>query len=171
MDVKKAIDQRKSIRKYQNKQVSDDIIRDLLDAARRAPSAKNTQSHKYFIVKDKKVRNKLKENNVFKQPFVYDAPLIIVCCANPKAYPARVDVDDSPENYALIDLSIASSFLVLQATELGLGTVFVAWIYRDKIKELLNIPKEYIVPFVLSIGYPAEVPNAKIRKKLGEIIF
>lgn len=171
MDIKKAIDLRKSIRKYQDKQIPEEIIKDLLDAARRAPSAKNTQSHKYFVVKDKEMINKLKEHNAFKQPFVYDAPLIIICCANPKQYPKRVDVDDSPENYALIDLSIASSFLVLRATELGLGTVFVAWVYRDRIKKILNIPEEYIIPFVLPIGYPAEDPKPKARKELNEIIF
>ncbi|MBT7402163.1 nitroreductase, partial [Candidatus Woesearchaeota archaeon] len=70
-----------------------------------------------------------------------------------------------------IDLSIASSFLALRATELGLGSVFVAWIRRDKIKEVLNIPKEYIIPFVLPIGYPAEDPSPKPRKKLNEIRF
>ena len=52
MDVKEAISKRKSIRKYLDKQIPEEIIEDLLDAARRAPSAKNTQSHKYFIVKD-----------------------------------------------------------------------------------------------------------------------
>jgi len=171
MDVKEAIEKRKSVRKYQDKQISEDIIKELLDAARRAPSAKNTQSHKYFIINDKKLINKLKENNVFKQPFVYDAPLIIVCCANPKLYPASVDVDDSPEHYALVDLSIACSFLVLRATELGLGTVFIAWVYRNKIKKILNIPEEYIVPFAIPVGYPAEVPAGRTRKELNEIIF
>jgi len=171
MEVKEAINRRKSIRKYQDKPIPEEIIKELLDAARKAPSAKNTQSHKYFIVKDKETINKLKENNAFKQPFVYDAPLIIVCCADPKQYPERVDVDDTSENYAIIDLSIASSFLVLRSTELGLGSVFVAWIYRDKIKEILNIPKDYIVPFVILIGHPAEDPPVKPRKELGELIF
>jgi nitroreductase len=171
MDVKEAINRRKSIRKYQDKQISDEIIKELLDAARRAPSAKNTQSHKYFIVKDKETIKKLKQNNAFKQPFVYDAPLIIVCCADPRKYPGSVDVDRSPENYALIDLSIAASFLMLRATELGLGSVFVAWIYRDKIREVLNIPKDYVIPYVIPIGYPAEDPAPKSRKELNEITF
>lgn len=171
MNIKEAIHQRKSIRKYQDKSIPEEIITELLDAARRAPSAKNTQSHKYFIVKDEMTKEILKKYNAFKQPFVYGAPLIIICCADPKQYPNSVDVDDTPEHYALVDLSIASSFLVLRATELGLGSVFVAWIYRDKIKEALNIPKEYIIPFVLPIGYPAENPNPKSRKELREIVF
>jgi len=142
----------------------------LLDAARKAPSAKNTQSHKYFIVNNKEIKDKLREHGAFKQDFVNDAPLIIICCADPSQYPKSADVDESPINYAYIDLSIAASFLVLRATELGLGTVFVAWIYRDKIKEILNIPKNYIIPFVIPVGYPAENPAPKPRKNLDEII-
>lgn len=170
MNVKEAINSRKSIRKYQDKQISEEIINELLDAARKAPSAKNVQSHKYFIVKDKETKDKLIEHKVFKRSFVNDAPLVIICCADPSQYPESIDIDESPLNYAYIDLSIAASFLVLRATELGLGTVFVAWIYRDKIKEILNIPKNYIIPFVIPVGYPAEDPSPKPRKNLNEII-
>ena len=171
MNVKETIESRKSIRKYKDKQISEEIITELLDAARKAPSAKNVQSHKYFVVKDKETRKKLKEYEVFRQDYVYDAPLIIICCADPTQYPESVDVDANPNNYAHIDLSIATSFLVLRATELGLGSVFVAWIYRDKIKKILNIPEHYIIPFVIPIGYPAEEPKQKSRKDLGEIVF
>lgn len=170
MNVKKAINLRKSIRKYKDKQISKEIIVELLDAARKAPSAKNTQSHRYFIVKDKEIKNKLTKHKVFKQPFVYKAPLIIICCADPAQYPKSVDAGISPNNHAYIDLSIAASFLVLRATELGLGTVFVAQIHRDKIKKVLNIPKNYVIPFVIPVGYPAEDPNPKPRKDLSEIM-
>lgn len=170
MNVKETINLRKSVRKYKDEQIPEEIIRELLEAARKAPSAKNTQSHRYFIVKDKDAKDELIKFRVFKQPFVNDAPLIIICCADPSQYPKSTDVDEPPVNYAYIDLSIAASFLVLRATELGLGTVFVAWIYREKIKEILNIPQNYIIPFVIAVGYPAEDPNPKPRKDLQEII-
>ncbi len=170
MNVKEAINLRKSIRKYQDKPIPDEMINELLNAARLAPSAKNTQSHKYFIVKTKEIKDQLIKHGAFKRPFINEAPLIIVCCADPSEYPESADVDETPVNYAYIDLSIAASFLVLRATELGLGTVFVAWIYRDKIKELLNIPQHYIMPFVIPVGYSAEEPAPKPRKDLKEII-
>ena len=170
MNVKETINLRKSIRKYKDRQISVEIVNELLDAARKAPSAKNVQSHRYFIVNDKEIKNKLIKHGTFKQSYVNDAPLIIVCCADPSQYPKSVDVDETPIHYAYIDLSIAASFLVLRATELGLGTVFVAWIYRNKIKEVLNIPKNYIIPFVIPVGYPAEDPIPKPRKDLKEII-
>ena len=170
MRVKEAIHSRKSIRKYKNEPITQEIVDELLDAARLAPSAKNVQSHRYFIIQEQNTRNKLAEQGAFKHLFVYEAPLIIICCADPSQYPPSVDLDASPKNYALIDLSIAASFLVLRATELGLGTVFVAQINRDKIKKILDIPQNYIVPFVIPIGYPAEDPIPKPRKNIGEII-
>lgn len=170
MNVKETIELRKSIRKYKDQEIPEEIINELLDAARKAPSAKNSQSPRYFVVKDKGTKDKLKAGGAFKQSYVYDAPLIIVCCADPSQYPESTDVDETPVNYAYIDSAIAASFLVLRATELGLGTVFVAWIYRDKLKKILNIPENYVIPFVLPIGYPDENPDPKPRKDLKEII-
>jgi nitroreductase len=169
MDVKDAINKRRSIRKWQNKEIPEEAIKELLEAARRAPSAKNVQSHKYFIARGK-IKSELVEGGAFKRPFVGEAPLIIVCCADPSEYPESVEVDESPEHYAYIDLSIAASFLTLRATELGLGTVFIAWIYREKIREILGIPEKYIIPFVIPIGYPDENPPEKPRKNLNEIM-
>src|SRR3990167_2689785 len=122
MGVKEIINLRKSIRKYQSKPIPQEVVDELLDAARRAPSAKNVQSHRYLIINHQEAKEKLIKHGVFKQPFVNEAPLIIVCCADPSQYPKSVDVDQSSENYAYIDLSIVASFLVLRATELGLGT-------------------------------------------------
>lgn len=170
MDVKEAINQRKSIRKYTDQNISDEVVRELIDAARKAPSAKNVQSHRYFIVKDPETKAKLVENGSFRQSFVSASPVIIVCCADPSQYPESVEVDDTAENYAHIDLAIAASFLTLRATELGLGSVFVAWINREKIKEILNIPSNYIIPFVIPIGYPAENPDTRPRKTIEEIL-
>ena len=86
MDVKEAIKIRKSIRKYRDKEVSADVVKELLEAARLAPSAKNKQSHKYFIVQDHETKDGLRKKDSFRQEFVYTAPLIIVCCADPSLY-------------------------------------------------------------------------------------
>ncbi|MBW2992614.1 nitroreductase family protein [Candidatus Woesearchaeota archaeon] len=172
MDVKKAIEERRSIRKYEDKEVSDDLIKELIDAARLAPSGNNTQPSKYFIVKDEETKAKLRENEVFMQDFVYNAPAIIFCCTNPEAYKKRVEGWDFPNDIrAVRDLSIASSYLVLRATELGLGTCYVGWLKDEKIKEILNIPKENIIPYVITIGYPAEKPNPTPRNSIDEVIF
>jgi nitroreductase len=128
MSIKAIITKRRSIRKYQAKKVSDVLIKELINAARLAPSGNNAQPARYFIVQDEKIKQKLKENKVFKQEFVYQAPVIIVCCGNPEVYPKEKlepGFDDSFQIRAVRDVSIAAQNLVLRATELGLGTCYI----------------------------------------------
>lgn len=170
MDVKDAIGKRKSIRSYKDSPVSDDLIRELIDAARLAPSGNNAQSGRYFIVNDDKTKSKLREKEIFKQDFVYKASAIIVCCADPSVYSGVKGWDDSNNVRAIRDLSIASGFMVLRATELGLGTCYVGWVKKDEIKSVLGIPDNYIVPYVITVGYPAEESGTHSRKGIDEII-
>lgn len=172
MDVKEAIEERRSIRKYQNKEVPEHLIRELIEVVRLAPSGNNAQPTKCYIVKDVKTKSELKEQEIFYQDFVYEAPVIIVCCADPTIYKKRIGGWDDPnEIRAMRDLSIASSFLVLRATELDLGTCYVGSLKKDKIKEILNIPQKYLIPYVITVGYPAEKPESTPRKNIDEIIF
>ena len=171
MDVKKAIETRRSIRKYLPKPVSEELIYELIDAARLAPSGNNAQPGKYLIVNDDKTKNVLKKNEVFTQSFVYTAPTIIFCCANPNAYKKNITgIDNSNDMRAIRDLTIASQNIVLRATELGLGTCYVGWVDENKSKELLSIPKDYILPYVITVGYANETPNARPRKTIDEIL-
>lgn len=96
MDVKKAIEKRRSIRKYKNREIPDDLIKEVINAARLAPSGNNTQPCTYYVVRDEETKSKLRKNRVFSQNFVYTAPAIIVCCTDPTAYKKHVKEWDSP---------------------------------------------------------------------------
>lgn len=171
MDVKKAIATRRSIRKYQSREVSDNLIKDLIEAARLAPSGHNSQPSRFRLIQHQEAKNKLKKGNIFRQEFVYEAPVIIVCCADPDVYPKGVKGLDEPNKIRCArDLSLASAFLVLRATELGLGTCFVGWVSREKIKKILHLPKKYIIPYAITVGYPAERPEPRPRKNINDII-
>jgi nitroreductase len=171
MDVKKAIESRRSIRKYQDKPIPNNLVNEVINAARLAPSGNNLQPSRYIIVKDDETKKKLQDNDIIRDKWVYNAPVIIVCCTDPKAYTKSVEGWDDPnEIRAIRDLAIASSYLVLQATEVGLGTCYCGWIKKDKIKEILDIPQHFIVPYVITLGYPAETPNARPRKGTEEIL-
>ena len=177
MDVKKAIKKRRSIRKYQDKVVPNVLIKELIKAARLAPSAYNAQPTKFVILKSKEIKEQLKESNVFKQDFVYEAPVIIVCCGDPEVYPKEKleSIYSNPaeiagEVGAARDISIAVQNLVLRATELGLGTCYIGLVARGKIKEILGIPQNYVLPYVIILGYPAEEPKEKPRKNIEDLI-
>lgn len=190
MDVKEAIEKRRSIRKYQDKEVSENLIKEILEAGRLAPSGCNVQPTRYFIIKDKKTKERLKQKGAFEQNFVYDAPVIIVLCGNPKDYDnlegvrylqeegiLPKDLNDIKkmhkgrnEERTLRDVSINSVYLILRAIELGLGAGCVALINKDVLREELKIPKEWVLPFVITLGYPAESPKQRPRKDLNELI-
>ena len=171
MDVKEAISKRRSIRKYQRKGVSLDLIRELIDAARLAPSGSNAQPGRYYIVKDNETKEKLRESQIFEQDFVYQAPVLIVCCSDIQSYRQGIKGwSEENEHRALRDISIASAFLVLRATELGLATCYVGWMKKDKIKDVLDLPRHYMVPFVIAVGYPNEQPRPLPRKSIDEIL-
>jgi len=171
MDVKEAISKRRSTRKYQRKEVPLDLIRELIDAARLAPSGSNAQPCRYYLVKDNETREKLKVNQIFEQDFVYQAPVLIVCCSDLQSYRQGIKGwSEENENRALRDLSIASAFLVLRATELGLATCYVGWMKKDRIKDVLDIPRNYMVPFVIAVGYANEQPKPLPRKSIEEVL-
>jgi len=207
MDVKIAIEKRRSIRKYKDKGVSQEVIDELIEAARLAPSACHGQPWRFMVITDKKVINKLKENKVFYQDFIYTAPLLLVCMTDPRCYSGKLIVKENFEKirnskfskknfdaissgnvnnskfskeknnnlkdlliYAVSDLSFASQNLVLRAVELGLGSCYIGWMKTKKIKQVLDIPDNLHVQFVIALGYPDEEPGEKVRKSKEEIL-
>jgi nitroreductase len=193
MDVKDAIRNRRSIRWYERAKVPPQIIAEVLDAARCAPSGCNAQPWRFVVVQDRDYVEALKQHGAFPQSFVYDAPAIIVCCGDPTAYAGKYGgenqvsegtvpedpserkamfsiVEGKPVARALRDVSIASAFMVLRATELGIGTSYIGLINEAALRKVLGIPEDMIIPFVVIMGYTAQIPNETPRKLLRDIL-
>lgn len=164
MDVMKAIKSRRSIRAYKNTEVEEEKLKLILEAARLSPSARNLQNWKFIAVRDKVLRGRLVEAAA-GQKFVGEAPVTLVACATA---PERIMTCGQPAN--TIDLSIALSYMMLEATELGLGTCWLGSFYEDKVKEVLNLPESYRVVAVSPLGYPSESPEQRPRKSIEEIV-
>lgn len=164
MDVFEAISKRKSIRKYQNKEVEEEKIHKILESARIAPSAANRQEWKFIVVKNQETREKLVDA-ANGQKFVAQAPVTIVACSteSERVMPCG--------QYAYtVDLSIAVSFMILGATELGLGTCWLGAYSEDSVKEILDIPEEIRVVAMFTLGYNDNGSIDTSRKALDEII-
>lgn len=164
MDVFEAIVQRRSIRKYKNREVEEEKLQKILESARISPSAANRQEWKFLVVKNQEARDKLIEA-AKGQKFVGEAPVTIVACSTESekvmpcgqlAYP--------------VDLSIAVSFMILEAVELGLGTCWLGAYDESRVKEILEIPDEIRVPAMFTLGYPDESPEARPRKDIEDIV-
>jgi len=156
MDVKNAIAARKSIRKYLSKPIPDDIMEELLDAMRLAPSSNNKQRWSMVVVTDNDTKKMLVPASG-NQKFVGECSAYFVGVTEPDAF------------YSTVDMTIALDHLTLRATELGLGTCWIGDFDEGKIKEILGIPAERSVPICMTLGYPNHSPGARSRKKLSEI--
>lgn len=163
MDVMSAIKERRSIRKYADMLVEDEKLQNILEVARLAPSADNNQGWKFVVVKDKETRKKLVETT--GQTWVASAPIIIVCCGTK---PTIVMPNGQPKY--TIDLSIATSFMILEATNQGLGTCWLGGYDESAVREALVIPDKVRVVSMLSLGYASEAPMRRPRKELKEIV-
>ena len=165
MDVWEAIQGRRSIRKYSARGVESEKINQILEAGRLAPSASNSQQWKFIAVTD---ADKLGQNMAQacgNQQFVAKAPAVLVVCATQAN---RMMTCGQPAE--TVDASIALSFMILEAWELGLGGCWLGHFYEDKVKALLGIPDAARVVAVAPLGYPAETPAPRPRKKAEEVI-
>lgn len=164
MEVLEALRERRSIRSYLNIPIEDEKLSRVLEAARISPTAKNRQEWKFIVVKDEEVKGRLLPA-VNGRKFVVEAPVIIVACATESSF-----VMPCGQPAYTVDLSIAMSYMILEAQELGLGTCWIGGFSENQVKEVLEIPENVRVVAMTPLGYPAEKPNAKWRKTLEEIV-
>ncbi|ODU57163.1 MAG: hypothetical protein ABT01_02650 [Clostridium sp. SCN 57-10] len=162
MTVKEAIDARRSIRKYQDRDIEPEVLHEVLEAARLAPSAKNMQSWKFIAVTDKALRPAMVEA-CGGQTSVMEAPVSLVICATEDS------VMSCNQHRSSVDCSIAMSFVMLRACELGLGTCWLGHFYADRVKDVLGLPGNYIPVAVTPLGYPAEAGRERNRKAFDEV--
>jgi nitroreductase len=144
MDVFEAVQERRSIRAYQDKPVPREKLEKILEAARLAPSARNAEPWHFIAVTDAEKRKALSKGIYAK--FLVQAPLVIVACGDKKA---------SPDWYA-IDVALAVENMVLTATSEGLGTCCVGSFSEKDVKALLKVPENFEVLMLLAVGYTQE---------------
>ena len=150
MEVYKAITARKSVRLFKDKDVPEDIILKLLEAARLAPSASNRQEWRLVIVRDAAIRKKL-ALAAKGQKFVGQAPVVLVCCAETDGHVMTCGQLCYP-----IDLAITIDHITLCAVAEGLGTCWIGAFDEDQVKDILGIPSQVRVVELLPIGYPQD---------------
>lgn len=199
LTTKEAIERRRSIRKYKPDPVPDEYINALLDAARLAPSGSNAQPWRFKVVKDRESKLKLAEA-AFNQPFIADAPVVFVCCADIKGYlDGTVSglqdlgkigaVEDRIVKIILnrnekmktmriedigpriaINVGVAVEHIVLRALDFGLGSCWVRLIDEQMIKDIFGWDENIHVVALLPVGYPDESPAPRKRLQIEKIL-
>jgi len=168
-----AIKNRRSIREYRPDPVPDDIISQLLDCARLAPSASNRQPWRFVVLKDPSIKRKLR-GCAYGQHFVESAPCMIVCCVDLTVYAPSYDGGDEKLSGYLgecrFNSAIGTEHIVLAALAFGLGTCWIHLFDPEKVHRLLGLPNTVAVVTLLALGYPAENPPPRPRVPLESII-
>jgi nitroreductase len=165
MEVFKIIRKRRSIRLYEKKPVEKEKLNRILEAGRLAPSADNKQPWRFIVVTDDKVKEKLRA--VYDEEWFITAPVIIIGCAVPKEAWVRMD----GQEYWMVDVAIAMQNMILTATELGLGTCWIADFDEEATRKALKLPSNTRVVAMTPLGYPAEEKRpVRNRKPLTEIV-
>ncbi len=164
MDFYEVVRKRSSIRKYQDRPVEEGKLQRILEAARLAPSAANRQPWHFIVVKDPKVKEKLKA--AYGREWFYTAPVIVCACGDPSAAWVRAD----GVSYLDVDVAIAMEHLILAAAAEGLGTCWIGAFDEQAAKRALGVPEHIKVVAMTPLGYPAEEKGEKRRKSLEEIV-
>ncbi|MDD1725510.1 MAG: nitroreductase family protein [Euryarchaeota archaeon] len=197
--TKDAIEKRRSIRKFKRDPVPDEYIMALIEAARLAPSASNTQPWRFKIVSDDKTKAKLAEA-AYHQSFVAQAPVVLVCCADLRGYfegisarsqefgkegaleetmlrilrgrAEQLHTMNAQELVKAISFNVAIAVepIVLRALDFGLGSCWVRMLDEKKIKDIFGWDNNIHVVALLPLGYPDEAPTPRKRRAIEEII-
>ncbi len=161
-----AIKTRRSIRRYKETPVPENLLKEVLNAARLAPSADNAQPWKIIVVRDEQAKQRVTQA-CNSQRFMVQAPVILVVVGIPDEAFQMVGGYMSSH---VIDASIALDHLTLAAHSLGLGTCWIAWFKEEKVKDVLGIPEDVRVVALTPLGYPDEDPERPPRKNLEELV-
>ncbi len=175
MDTITCIKTRRSVRKYTDEKVSEELIKEIVSAAAFAPSWKNSQTTRYIAITDPERKSRLSKECCAEhnQSIIDGAPALIATLIVDKRSGFERDGSYSTireDNWQAFDNGIATQTLCLAAHEKGLGTVIMGLYDIDKAQEILQVPEGQLLMSLVAIGYPAENPAAPKRKELEDIL-
>lgn len=175
MKFDQIVRRRRSTRSFDSRPVTEKDVISMVEAARLAPSACNSQTWRFVTVTQREIIRKICHEAmrpVIPNKWLEQAPLIFVGCSQLDVIANRIGSGVTGIEYYQIDLGIAMEHMVLKATELGLGTCWIGWFDESTLKKILEIPNKIKVSALLAVGYPKdESPKKRKRKPLEKIVF
>ena len=168
MRIPEMIKERRSIRAFSDRDISDGDVELLVEAACWAPSAGNRQPWEFVVVRDGENKRRLVEA-AHGQSFIAEAPVVFVVCADPGRSASRYG-RRGVELYCLQDTAAAVQNLLLTATANGLGSCWIGAFDEDRAAKAVGTPAGVRPIAIVPVGYPAESPPPRRRRRLSEVI-
>jgi nitroreductase len=164
MDTFELISTRRSIRKFTDELVSDDLINKIITAGTRAPSGLNNQPWRFAVIRDSELKAEISALTHYSKIVLGANVLIAVFLDNSASY-------DRTKDSQAIGACIQNMLLYIHST--GLGAVWLGEILKnkDKVLELVQGPEDHELMAVIALGYPAEQKGMGSRKLLDEVVF
>ena len=163
---------RRSIRRYKADPVEREKLDLCLEAARLAPSACNAQPYKFLVIDEPALKEKFCAaafTGVYSAcKFAAAAPVIIAVISGTGKLSAWLGNQVQGTNFRLMDIGIAAEHFVLAAAEQGLGTCWLGWFSARAGAKALGLGAGKKIEVLLAVGYPAESPAPRPRKKTEE---
>ncbi len=164
MEFSELIEKRYSVRAYKPDPVEDQVLNQVLEVARLAPTGGNRQPFQLIVIPTAGREAELRR--IYDRDWFVQAPLVICACG----IPAQSWVRRDGKNYTDVDVAIVMDHLILAATSLGLGTCWIAAFDPTAAREVLGLP-DGVEPIAFTpLGYPADQPKPKKRKALSELV-
>ncbi len=164
MDVIQTINKRRAYRSLEPVEITEDLIKDLAESARLAPSCFNSQPWRFIFVQDTEVLKSMREALSEGNKWAYSASLIIAVFSKKED-----DCIIRDREYHQFDCGLGAGFLILRATELGLVAHPIAGYSPKKTKEILGIPEEYQVITLIIVGEHSEEISSILSEKQVEL--
>ena len=158
-DVEKMLT-RKSIRKYKKEPISEKVLRNILEAGRRSPSATNIQPWHFVLIREQKAKEACSLGGFNR--FTGDADFIVVGLYKPS--------EVIMEPFSLMDVTIALQNMVTSAWLQGVGSCWIGAWNDAKLRDTLNLPADSKIVGLVTFGIPDENPTLPPKKALNEII-
>jgi nitroreductase len=158
---------RRSVRAYKAEAVPEDLLQQVLEAGRLAPSACNKQPWRFIVVREEVNRRAL--GAAYAREWFWKAPVVLAVCILPQE--AWVRAYDG-QNYAMVDGALAMDHMTLAAAEAGLGTCWIGAFDPAAVHDILGLPDGVQVVGMTPLGFPDVEPNprARSRRPLGETV-
>ena len=168
MEFTELIRNRHMIRTYTDQPVEPEKLQQILEITNLAPSAGNLQAYEIYVVTDFKKRDGL-SCAALAQDYIAKAPVALVFCTHPELTEGKY-TERGTQLYTVQDATLACSFAMLAATNLGLGCVWVGTFDEKVVRLIIGAPEKQVPVVILSIGYPDEFPTEHLRRPLDQLV-
>lgn len=178
MQFDQCIKGRRSVRKYTDQDISQEVLEEIVDLARFSPSWKNTQVVRYHVVKNEEIKENIAQNGVLG--FEYNAKTIVRCKAlvivTAVTKISGYEKDGSystplEDRWEIFDAGIATQTFCLAAHSKGVGSVVLGLFDESKVRQYISLPEEERITCMIALGYPLEPgKSGPPRKEVSELL-